>query len=53
LDKWVADTKDRGFENEAMYDSDMAAYLEGKTEEVKSVILDNISQMKEWARKGQ
>jgi arylsulfatase A-like enzyme len=53
LDKWVADTKDRGFEDEAMYDSDMAAYLEGKTEEVKSVILDNISQMKEWARKGQ
>jgi arylsulfatase A-like enzyme len=53
LDQWVSDTKDKGFEDEAMYDSDMAAYLEGKPEAVKGVVLGNINQMKEWALKGQ
>jgi arylsulfatase A-like enzyme len=27
LDKWVVETKDQGFESEAMYDSDMKEYL--------------------------
>jgi arylsulfatase A-like enzyme len=53
LDRWIAETKDRGFEDEAMYDSDMAAYLQGKPEEDRAVIQKNINQMKEWARKGQ
>lgn len=53
LDRWIADTKDKGFEDEAMYDSDMAAYLQGKPKEDRAVIQKNINQMKEWARKGQ
>ncbi len=52
LDEWVSDTKDREFADEVMYDSDMAACLEGKTEEVNAGILGNITQKKEWARKG-
>ncbi len=48
LDRWIADTKDRGPESEKMYDSDMAEYLGRGNPEVEK----NISLMKKWAAEG-
>ena len=48
LDRWMAETKDQGPESEAMYDSDMAVYLEKANPEVEK----NIALMKKWAKEG-
>lgn len=48
LDRWIAETKDKGPESEEMYDSDMAVYLEKANPEVER----NIAQMKKWAKEG-
>ena len=48
LDQWMADTHDAGQESDAMYDSDMKAYLgKGNPETEK-----NIALMKQWAKEG-
>jgi len=46
LDRWIAETKDKGPESEEMYDSDMAAYFEKANPEVEK----NIAMMKKWAK---
>jgi arylsulfatase A-like enzyme len=48
LDRWMEETKDRGPESEAMYDSDMKAYLGKGNPQVER----NIAQMKQWAKEG-
>lgn len=48
LDRWIANTKDRGPESEKMYDSDMAVYL-GRG---NPVVEQNIALMKKWAAEG-
>jgi arylsulfatase A-like enzyme len=48
LDRWMAETKDRGPESEKRYDSDMVDYL-GKG---NPVVEKNISLMKKWAAEG-
>jgi len=48
LDQWMISTQDKGFESEAMYDSDMATYLKTSGPEVKS----NVAMMKKWATEG-
>jgi len=48
LDQWMSDTKDKGPESDAMYDSDMAEYLKKDNAEVAK----NISLMKQWAKEG-
>lgn len=54
LDKWIADTGDKGRtpESAAMYDSDMAAYLKGNKGEQAEVLRRNIATMKRWAAEG-
>ena len=54
LDRWMADTKDRGPESEKMYDSDMKAYVGGRTgkEKGESATEKNIALMKKWAAEG-
>lgn len=46
LDQWMIDTHDHGPESEAMYDSDMVAYL-GKG---NPAVEKNIALMKQWAK---
>jgi arylsulfatase A-like enzyme len=48
LDRWIAETRDRGPESDAMYDSDMAEYLRKPNPDVER----NIALMKQWAREG-
>lgn len=48
LDEWIASSQDKGFESEAMYDSDMAEYLKKDNPEVQR----NIALMKQWAKEG-
>jgi arylsulfatase A-like enzyme len=48
LDRWIANTEDKGSESEAMYDSDMAEYLKKGNPEVER----NIALMKQWAKEG-
>ncbi len=48
LDRWMADTKDRGPESDARYDSDMKVYL-GRG---NPVVEKNIALMKKWAAEG-
>jgi arylsulfatase A-like enzyme len=52
LDKWMAETGDRGKESDAMYDSDMAVYLAGQTGPQAEALKANIALMKKWAREG-
>jgi arylsulfatase A-like enzyme len=52
LDKWIVDSHDQGPESEAMYDSDMAVYLNDKDSEAGEVLRENIAQMKKWATEG-
>lgn len=54
LDRWMAETKDRGPESEAMYDSDMAVYVGGRNGKAKgeTETEKNIALMKRWAREG-
>lgn len=48
LDRWMVETNDHGPESEAMYDSDMKAYLGKGNPEVEA----NIKLMKQWAAEG-
>lgn len=48
LDRWIAETKDRGPESEKMYDSDMAVYVDRGNPAVEK----NIAVMKQWAAEG-
>ena len=48
LDRWMDETRDRGPESEAMYDSDMAEYLKRDN----PAVVRNIALMKQWAREG-
>ena len=48
LDRWMVETKDRGPEPAAMFDSDMKAYLGRGNQEVER----NIALMKRWAAEG-
>ncbi|TVP94083.1 MAG: DUF229 domain-containing protein [Planctomycetaceae bacterium] len=52
LDRWILETGDQGEESEAMYDSDMAAYLGGRAGERESLTKRNIELMKRWAAEG-
>ena len=58
LDQWMKDTDDKGqaAESAAMFDSDMAIYLntilKRRGEAHHKVIADNIAQMKKWAAEG-
>lgn len=57
LDRWMEETQDQGREpeSESRYDSDMAVYVSedgGKNPEQLQILLDNIRQMKQWAREG-
>jgi arylsulfatase A-like enzyme len=56
LDRWMVETKDRGPESDAMYDSDMKVYVGEGSRKGKatgaSVTEQNIAQMKAWAREG-
>lgn len=54
LDRWIVETKDKGPESEAMYDSDMAVYLGGRDNKGKgaSATEKNIAVMKAWAKEG-
>jgi hypothetical protein len=48
LDQWISTSQDKGFESEAMYDSDMAEYMKKGTPEIQR----NIDLMKQWAKEG-
>jgi len=48
LDRWMADTADKGPEADSMYDSDMKVYLGSGKPEVEA----NIATMKRWAAEG-
>lgn len=48
LDQWITRTQDKGYESEAMYDSDMAEYLKKPNPEIQR----NIDLMKQWAKEG-
>ena len=56
LDRWMVETKDRGPEAEAMYDSNMKAVAGeggGKAKATGDNVNErNIAQMKVWAREG-
>jgi arylsulfatase A-like enzyme len=56
LDRWMVETKDRGPESDAMYDSDMKVYVGEGSRKGRatgaSVTEQNIAQMKAWAREG-
>ena len=54
LDRWIVETKDRGPETDAMYDSDMEVYVGGRNRKAKaeSPTEKNIAQMKAWAKEG-
>ncbi len=54
LDQWIIDTKDKGSESDAMYDSDMAVYIKSKNvdPEQGKVLSRNIALMRQWAKEG-
>ncbi|MEQ1859190.1 MAG: sulfatase [Chthoniobacteraceae bacterium] len=53
LDRWIVETGDKGPESEAMYDSDMAVYVGGRSgKKGDSVTEKNIALMKKWAAEG-
>lgn len=54
LDRWIAETKDKGPEAETMYDSDMAVYVGGRANKGKgeTATEKNIALMKQWAKEG-
>ncbi|MEQ8786720.1 MAG: sulfatase [Pirellulaceae bacterium] len=54
LDRWIKQTGDRGQqpESQAMYDSDMAAYLKGRQDERAAQTRRNIALMKKLAAEG-
>ena len=54
LDEWIVSTGDHGPESDAMYDSDMAAYLNPKAADSprEEILRQNIALMKQWAAEG-
>jgi len=54
LDNWMKKTNDHGPESEAMYDSDMAVYINSKNVDQKQgeILVRNIATMKQWAAEG-
>ncbi len=54
LDRWIVETKDKGPESDAMYDSDMDVYIGGRNRKGagESVTEKNIAVMKRWAKEG-
>ncbi len=53
LDRWIAETKDKGPEAEKMYDSDMDVYTGGRANRKgESITEKNIALMKQWAKEG-
>lgn len=60
LDRWIVETKDKGPESDAMYDSDMKVYVGEGNRAAKgagdgsgqSVTEKNIAVMKAWAKEG-
>ena len=52
LDRWMAETHDRGAESAAMYDSDMAVYLGDRGNQKTEQTRKNIELMKQWAKEG-
>jgi arylsulfatase A-like enzyme len=56
LDTWIRDTNDQGQapETDAVYDADLAVYLESRKDEVEYIqtMQKNIKQMKQWAKEG-
>lgn len=53
LDRWIAETKDKGPEAESMYDSDMDVYVGGRANRKgESITEKNIVLMKQWAKEG-
>ena len=48
LDQWMLESRDKGAESDAMYDSDMAEYVKKPNPEVER----NIALMKQWAKEG-
>jgi arylsulfatase A-like enzyme len=52
LDRWMAETHDRGPESEMMYDSDMAVYLGERGAGKDDITRRNIALMKQWAKEG-
>lgn len=50
LDRWAAETGDPGPEPEAMFESDMAVYLEAQRG--NPIIANNLNLMRQWAREG-
>ncbi|MCC6695442.1 MAG: sulfatase [Candidatus Hydrogenedentes bacterium] len=56
LDAWIRETNDQGQtpETEAVYDADLAVYLESRKDEPEYIqtMQKNIEQMKQWAREG-
>ena len=56
LDRWMEETNDMGRQPEpaAMYDSDMAVYLQGMPQDSprRAIIERNIRLMKQWAQEG-
>ncbi|MFN4258480.1 MAG: sulfatase [Gemmataceae bacterium] len=54
LEQWMEATNDHGRQPEsaAMYDSDMAVYLQGKQGDQGNILRQNIALMKQWAKEG-
>lgn len=54
LDRWMADTGDKGAESEAMYDSDMQVYLDeiARQKQPLDELQRNIALMKQWKKEG-
>jgi arylsulfatase A-like enzyme len=53
LERWIVETKDKGPESEAMYDSDMDVYVGGRANRKGEAVTEkNIALMKQWAKAG-
>jgi arylsulfatase A-like enzyme len=54
LDRWMAETRDHGPESDAMFQSDMQVYLDGRRGkgDGSATIELNIERMRQWAREG-
>ena len=54
LDDWIENTNDHGPESEAMYDSDMAVYLNPENPDIERerILRKNIALMKRWGADG-
>ena len=50
LERWIVQTRDKGAEPEAMYDSDLAVYLAERGTTEAKITRRNIVLMKQWAK---